>query len=147
MPAEPFVAPHNPLRFRGIDDSLAKHHLEGSECCLIHADNPLSGDLGIYVNPRVRVGYDAAAYEGAHPPGSDDKGGGPWLSTWSVFWGLWTNRVVGWVTWVYEDTLVKRRVRRRLHAWKKEDESHDEPGAFCLINEMQVLVWNGWAHI
>ena len=33
--SSPFNAA-SPLRFRGIADSLATHHLEGSECCLIH---------------------------------------------------------------------------------------------------------------
>lgn len=142
MPAEPFVSASNPLQFRAIDDSLARHHLEGSECCLIHVDNPLSRDLGVYVNPRVRVGYDSAAYEGAHP-----SAGGAWVSTWSVFWGLWANRVAEWTVWLYEDSLVKRKVRRRLEAWEKEGEAHHEPADICLINEMQVLVWNGWAHV
>src|SRR5438270_8111059 len=36
--ADPFYR-DPPLSFRGIPDSLAIHHLEGSECCLIHADN------------------------------------------------------------------------------------------------------------
>jgi hypothetical protein len=36
-----------PLRFRGISDSLAKYHLEASECCLIHFDNPLTRKLFI----------------------------------------------------------------------------------------------------
>ncbi|OAQ97990.1 hypothetical protein LLEC1_03544 [Akanthomyces lecanii] len=77
MPADPFVSPTK-LRFRGIPDSLALQHLEGSECCLIHADNPLSKTLG---------------------------------------------------------------------AWQKEDSARHEPGVFCLINEMQVLAENGWAHV
>lgn len=141
MPAEPFIS-SKPLQFRAIDDSLAKHHLEGSECCLIHVDNPLSAKLGVYVNPRVRVGYDSAAYEGAHP-----AGGATWISTWSMFWGLWANRISEWAVWMYEDSLVKRKVRRRLQAWEKEDAGHHEAGDFCLINEMQVLVWNGWAHV
>lgn len=141
MPAKPFVS-STPLQFRGIDDSLARHHLEGSECCLIHADNPLTRDLGVYVNPRVRVGYDSAAYKKANP-----EGGSVWISTWSVLWGVWTNRVTEWTLWAWEDSLVKRKVRKRLARWKKEDPSHHEPGDFCLINEMQVIVWNGWAHV
>ncbi|KAB5580844.1 polysaccharide export protein [Coniochaeta sp. 2T2.1] len=52
----PFYA-NPPLQFRGIDDSLADLHLEGSECCLIHADNVLSRDpdKGVWLNPNVRV--------------------------------------------------------------------------------------------
>ncbi|EFY90951.1 polysaccharide export protein (CAP59) [Metarhizium acridum CQMa 102] len=54
MPAEPFVS-STKLRFRGVPDSLANYHLEGSECCLIHADNPLSRTLGVYLNPKVKT--------------------------------------------------------------------------------------------
>ncbi|KAJ6185974.1 hypothetical protein N7519_007275 [Penicillium mononematosum] len=53
MPASPFIA-SSPLRFRGIPDSLAEYHLEGSECCLIHTDNPLSVEKGVYLNPLRR---------------------------------------------------------------------------------------------
>jgi hypothetical protein len=141
MPVEPFVSPTKKLQFRGIENSLARFHLEGSECCLIHADNPLTRDLGVYVNPRVRVGYDVTAYERANPSN------GMWLSSFSIFWGIWTNRLSGWLVWVYEDTLVKSRVRKRLRQWEKESPDNHEPGDFCLINEMQVIVWNGWAHV
>ncbi|BAE60536.1 unnamed protein product [Aspergillus oryzae RIB40] len=51
MDAAPFYQ-HPPLKFRGISDSLAKSHLEGSECCLIHADNPLSREKGVWLNPN-----------------------------------------------------------------------------------------------
>jgi hypothetical protein len=63
--ASPFYNP-DPLRFRGIPDSLALHHLEGSECCLIHADNPQSASKGLWLNPNVRIGYDANAYSTIH---------------------------------------------------------------------------------
>lgn len=49
------------LRFRGIPDSLALHHLEGSDCCLIHADNSLSLTRGVWLNPNVRVSYNSKA--------------------------------------------------------------------------------------
>ncbi|KAL9009951.1 MAG: hypothetical protein Q9173_005067 [Seirophora scorigena] len=55
-----------PLRFRGIPDSLARYHIEGSECCLVHADNPLTSIRGVWLNPNVRVGYSAEAYEEVH---------------------------------------------------------------------------------
>ena len=51
--ADPFYK-SPPLSFRGIPDSLAVHHLEGSECCLIHADNELSTVKGVWLNPNVR---------------------------------------------------------------------------------------------
>ncbi|KJZ78381.1 hypothetical protein HIM_02419 [Hirsutella minnesotensis 3608] len=135
MPADPFVS-STKLRFRGIPDSLARHHLEGSECCLIHADNPLSKTLGVYLNPRVRVGYNEAAYKATHR-------GAAWVSPWDIFKGLWTNRIKRWTVPALEGLVVDRRVAR----WKEERPGNYEPGQFCLINEMQVLVDNGWAHV
>ncbi|KGQ11821.1 hypothetical protein BBAD15_g2447 [Beauveria bassiana D1-5] len=114
MPADPFVSPTK-LRFRGIPDSLALQHLEGSECCLIHADNPLSRTLGVYVNPRVRVGYTLPAYQAVHPAdGASSLASGPTASS--------AGRA-------------------------SQDMARHEPGVFCLINEMQVLAENGWAHV
>ncbi|KAK2589812.1 hypothetical protein QQS21_012515 [Conoideocrella luteorostrata] len=135
MPAEPFVS-STKLRFRGVPDSLATYHLEGSECCLIHADNPLSKTLGVYLNPRVRVGYNSAAYEATHPTGS-------WVSTWEIFTGIWRNRLKRWTSVKFEGVVVRSRIGR----WEKENEGQHEPGVFCLINEMQVLAHNGWAHV
>ena len=67
MNAAPFYDQVNTLRFRGVPDTLAERHVEGSECCLIHADNRLSKDLGIWINPNVRVGYcDLRMKKGAH---------------------------------------------------------------------------------
>ncbi|TFA98528.1 hypothetical protein CCMA1212_009638 [Trichoderma ghanense] len=136
MPADPFVS-STKLRFRAVSDSLAAHHLEGSECCLIHADNPLSKSKGVYLNPRVRVGYNYPAYAATHPPGRS------WVSTWDIFTGLWENRIRRWTTWTFDRWVVRSRVRR----WEKEKSGNREPGEFCLINEMQVLVENGWAHV
>lgn len=138
MPAEPFVS-SSALRFRGITDSLATHHLEGSECCLIHADNPLSKTRGVFLNPRVRVGYNLPAYQATHPA----DGSEPWLSVWDIFIGLWANRLRRWVTFSFDRWVVRRRVGQ----WEKEGLGNREPGEFCLINEMQVLVDNGWAHV
>ncbi|KAH1515128.1 hypothetical protein KXX29_000456 [Aspergillus fumigatus] len=136
MPIEPFVSA-TPLRFRGIPDSLAVFHLEGSECCLIHADNPLSGHQGVYLNPKVRVGYNGPAYEAVHPAGS-------WLSPQYIALALWENRFRRWAT---TSLFKKFVVRRRLAQWKALSSGRHEPGEFCLINEMQVLVANGWAHV
>lgn len=44
-----------------IQDSLAEFYLEGSECCLIHADNSYSPQSGVWLKPRLRAGYDKAA--------------------------------------------------------------------------------------
>jgi hypothetical protein len=136
MPTEPFIS-SSKLRFRGIPDSLAEHHLEGCECCLIHADNPLSKTRGVYLNPHVRVGYNLPAYQAVHPEQ------GAWVSTWQIFSGLWINRIMRWASAPFDSWVVRRRVA----AWEKEGMGRREPGEFCLINEMQVLVERGWAHV
>lgn len=140
MAVGPFLAA-DPLQFRGVADSLAAYHLEGSECCLIHADNSLSSDLGVWVNPLVRVGYDGAAYEHAHTSGS-------WLTFWEVIWGIWLNRMLRCIEWI---PLERWEILERLDIWRREGlvtgQSRAEPGAFCLVDEMQVLVANGWAQV
>jgi hypothetical protein len=137
MPVHPFVSAGPKLQFRGISDSLAKHHLEASECCLIHADNPLTEPLGVWMNPRVRVAYNPEAYAATHPQGS-------WLSSWNIISGLWGSRIR---RLVYRTEFRDRIVKGRLRKWAQEDEGNVEPGTFCLINEMQVLVENGWKHL
>jgi hypothetical protein len=61
MNAQPFYG-SKPLQFRGIDDALAAMHLEDSECCLIHSDNPESATKGVWLSPNVRVAYTEEAY-------------------------------------------------------------------------------------
>ncbi|CAG7916382.1 unnamed protein product [Penicillium olsonii] len=136
MPAKPFLD-HPPLRFRGIPDSLAQRHLEGSECCLIHADNPLSTEKGVYLNPLVRVGYNGAAYAAVHPLMD-------WLSAWRVFQGVWTNRLrrLGDTSW-----LKAKTIRRRIDRWEALDTKHREDGQICIIDEMQILHRYGWIHV
>ena len=134
--AEPFYRVPA-LRFRGIPDSLAIHHVEGSECCLIHADNPLTPSRGVWLNPQVRVGYNAEAYTAVHQYRA-------WPPTSEILKGIWINRFWRWIT----PTLAKDwKIRRRLQKWKKQNPKESEPGVNCLINEMQVLVPNGWAHV
>ncbi|KAK4218612.1 glycosyltransferase [Rhypophila decipiens] len=132
----------NGLKFRGIPDSLAQHHLEGSECCLIHADNPASRTRGVFLNPTVRVGYNKEAYEKVHPEGGNKI----WLSTFGVYTGIWKSRLARWFS---SPWLKEQFVRGRIHTWETEapDENREEPGEFCLINEMQVIVENGWKHL
>jgi hypothetical protein len=128
------------LQFRGVEDSLATYHVEGSECCLIHADNAAAGqELGVWVNPNVRVGYKPAAYEGVNP-----KDGGSWVSVWRIVVGSWGNRIARWTstTWVKEGVM-----RRRVKKWEEAGKGRKEAGPWCLINEMQVLRAYGWAHI
>ncbi|KAJ5777027.1 Mannosyltransferase 1 CMT1 [Penicillium odoratum] len=136
MPAAPFTA-NPPLRFRGIPDSLASSHLEGSECCLIHADNPLSIPDGVFMNPLVRVGYSGPAYVAVNPIGE-------WLSTWRIFQGLWVNRLRRWTTTTW---LKDKVVRHRIDRWASLGHENREPGEFCIINEMQVLHPQGWGHL
>lgn len=136
MDSAPF---YEGLHFRATPDHLAAHHLEGSECCLIHADNPLSGTAGVWLNPNVRVGYSRPAFDHVHP-----VDGTFWVSAVSAWLGLWKNRLLRVTTnpWFKEHVVAQRQAH-----WQAEDaEVRHEPGGFCLINEMQVLVGNGWAH-
>ena len=157
MPASPFYNQANRLRFRGVRDSLALKHVEGSECCLIHADNPLSEDLGVWINPNVRVGYchpdlhskklklDWEAfkqvcqkpYDAVHLPGS-------WVSHFQIAWALWENRMRRWVSLGW---MQNWKVRRRLQAWRAEGEGNVEVGGFCLVDEQHVIEPHGWLHV
>lgn len=125
------------ISFRGIDDTLAESHLEASECCLIHIDNPASAARGVFLNPNVRVGYTSQAYDLVHPSGS-------WVTYLDIFIGQWTNRLSRWFSVVLiKEWIVLRRERK----WEKQSPHRKERGTLCLINEMQVLVSNGWAHV
>lgn len=137
MDSAPFYDYPTRLRFRGIPDTLAMHHLEGSECCLVHADNPLSKSKGVWINPNVRVGYNPEAYDRVNPPHL-------WLTTYEIFTGMWENRIRRWISTQWFKSIV---VHRRVKRWQRQEEGRQEPGEFCLINEMQVLVHNGWAHV
>lgn len=136
MPAAPFLA-SPPLRFRGIPDSLASFHLEGSECCLIHADNPLSAQRGVYLNPLVRVGYTTAAYAAVNPILN-------WLTPNRILQGLWLNRIRRWTMFPH---FKERAVRHQIAHWTTLSSANREPGEFCVINEMQVLDPRGWYHV
>lgn len=141
--AEPFYN-NPPLSFRGIPDSLARHHLEGSECCLIHADNNLSATRGVWLNPNVRVSYNPEANIVVNPEN------GIWPSKSDRLKGIWSNRWARWTRfrWRYMEWYG---VERRLRSWSAEMQQegimHSTKGAHCMINEMQVLVENGWAHV
>lgn len=134
MAAEAFLG-EDALRFRGTKDSLAKYHLEGSECCLIHADNPLSATKGIYLNPAVKVGYSTAAYDAMHSR----------YASMSLLWmyvSIWQNRILRWTTTPW---FKERTVHNRVTEWSK-DTRDTEPGEFCLVDEMQVIFERGWKH-
>jgi hypothetical protein len=136
MPVAPFLA-NPPLRFRGISDSLASSYLEGSECCLIHADNPLSAHHGVYLNPLVRVAYSTAAYVAVNPTLN-------WLSPKTILQGLWLNRIRRWTTF---PRFKERMIHNRIARWTSLSPGNTEPGEFCVINEMQVLDPRGWYHV
>jgi hypothetical protein len=136
MPAEPFVS--NPtLRFRGIPDSLAASHLEGSECCLVHVDNPLRAKRRTCVNPLVRVGYSVEAYDAVHPQAL-------LRSSWQICKALWENRIRRWIT---SPWLNEWEVQKRAEKWRKLSKLNKEAGDVCMVDEMQVLVENGWQHV
>lgn len=128
-----------PLKFRGIVDSLAEYHIEGSECCLIHIDNPQASRRGVWLNPQVRVGYSSVAYDAAQLWQS-----GMGFQDLRMLWGLWENRLRRWFTTPRLEALV---VGRRMASWRAKNPSIYEPGRICLVNEMQVLAENGWAHV
>ncbi|KAK6193188.1 hypothetical protein LQW54_012713 [Pestalotiopsis sp. IQ-011] len=139
--AAPFHS-NPPLRFRGIDDSLAEFHLEGSECCLIHADNFLSSEKGVWLNPNVRVGYNVKSYNKI----ITDQFPTPF---WTVVGG-WANRIMSWRIG-FQTSLESRVVHKRIEEWIAETPAGElpryEPGEACLINEMQIMWSNGWKHL
>ncbi|RDL38575.1 uncharacterized protein BP5553_02915 [Venustampulla echinocandica] len=160
------------LQFRGIPDSLAASHVEGSECCLIHADNyRLRAEKGVWLNPNVRVTFNASTYPLVNPQGplpasitSDEelmahvasrraKEGRDsmlWPSPREMWRGRWKNRAARW--WVglsfwSENMVVRRRVESWIAKGKRSGEIREELGIECLVNEMQVLLQNGWLHV
>ncbi|KAH6911508.1 cryptococcal mannosyltransferase 1-domain-containing protein [Coprinopsis sp. MPI-PUGE-AT-0042] len=126
-----------PLKFRGIANSLALLHLEASECCLVHADNPLTEAKGVWVNPKVRVGYSEKAYLAARAwPSRQER-----LAGWFIRVGT---RLAG-LPW------KKAKLERKVLEWEASNggEKIDriEPGKFCLVDEMQLMAANGWKHV
>ncbi|KAF2876930.1 cryptococcal mannosyltransferase 1-domain-containing protein [Massariosphaeria phaeospora] len=136
MPAGPFTK-NQPLRFRGTPDSLALAHVEGSECCLIHADNSLSTTKGVYLNPNVQVSYSRAAYDALHAENAA-------MSAFTLYRSIWKHRILRWFT---TPLLKEWVIDRRLKTWRKESPNNYEPGNYCLINEMQILIGRGWKHV
>ena len=132
--------------FRGVDDSLAEKHVEGSECCLVHSDAETiweGASRGVWINPNVRVGYSGVAMEAVNKdsgwPSAVGKVNGVWAMRWQwAFGGIgrWRER---------------ERLRGRVVEWQSEgpkrNETRIERGTWCLKDEMQVLVKNGWAHV
>ncbi len=125
------------LQFRGIPDSLARHHLEASECCLVHVDNPLSVTKGVWLNPDVRVGYSHKAYEAVHQDAI-------WPPLGESIRGVWMNR---FRRWLVPTAIKSSMITQKVNNWMKGISDNYEPGVDCLVNEMQVLIANGWAHV
>lgn len=141
MPIQPFISTTTPpLRFRAISDSLADAHVEASECCLIHADNkplsPSSPPPAIFLNPNVKVAYNGSSYRDITSPDAV-------MSLLDIFAAMWSNRLRSWATTtVFADWKVNERVKRWMAAT-----GASEPGAFCLVDEMQILFGHGWRHV
>ena len=134
------------LKFRGVEDTLAKEHVEGSECCLIHEDNyALREEKGVWLNPNVKVSYNQTTY-GIVNPGDRRQ----WPGNWEMVKGIWANRRARWMVWVKlwsEARVVKQRVKKWTAKGKIGGEERVETGVECLVNEMQVLFENGWQHV
>lgn len=103
MPASAFTGTQA-LAFRGIDDTLAEKHLEGSECCLIHTDNHASTKDGVYLNPNVRAGHNS-------------RDGRPWVDYYDIWLGPWKNRLHRWFT---TPAFNEWTCRREQRAWESE---------------------------
>ncbi|PSR79444.1 cryptococcal mannosyltransferase 1-domain-containing protein [Coniella lustricola] len=142
--AKPFYG-DKALRFRAISDSLADYHLEASECCLIHADNPLTTvpDQGVWLNPNVRVGYSLATYESVQA-----KHGSAFPNVPTAVLSAWVNR---WVQWkgILQQHFESTTVLKRVSQWSQAEPygQRSEPGLACLVNEKQIMWMNGWKHL
>jgi hypothetical protein len=147
--AAPFYA-DPPLRFRSVPDDLAHRHIEASERCLVHADNPLSAAQGVWLNPRVHVAPggryhavqsrpDAAAAVHRHPG---------WAGALA---GAWANRVVRWRGGAQAVLGAEAHVRSQFQSWLNETATATDTdrisGLPCLTDDMEVLGRDGWTHI
>ncbi|KAL8838792.1 MAG: hypothetical protein Q9176_004865 [Flavoplaca citrina] len=139
--ASPFQRPSNPLMFRGIPDSLAQYHVEASECCLIHYDNPLSASNGVYINPAVRVAYSAPAYTAVSSTSNGDGPKTDWPTRSELLWGHWKRRWLWWARWPASAIKIWWRTKR----WRSHYPNIDEPGLACASDLAMVLKSNGWA--
>ncbi|KAF2222837.1 cryptococcal mannosyltransferase 1-domain-containing protein, partial [Elsinoe ampelina] len=131
---------HPGLRFRAIPDSLSALHLEASESCLIHTDNPLSPTRGVFLNPRVRVAYSAEVYAAMHT----GRHGGARVPLRTRVRGAWDLRLARWMG---GGGRRERRLRGEGSEGREGGEDVEGKGRVCLIDEQQVLRWNGWAHV
>jgi Cryptococcal mannosyltransferase 1 len=134
--AAPLQDLDNPLRFRAISDSLAEHHVEASECCLVHYDNPLSASKGVWMNHNVRVGYNAARYAAVHQSG--------WPTAKEFILGHLSDLLIWFVP------TQKRRIPidRKYDEWRRLNANNTEIGSDCLVNKMMVVSDKGkWSEV
>jgi hypothetical protein len=97
------------------------------------------------LNPKVRVAYNNVSDVIVNPVG------GTWPSRGVKLKGVWKYRWIRWSEWLSR-WLRDRRVAMRLEAWKNEarkegEDKNVELGTVCLVDEMQVLLSNGWMHV
>lgn len=130
--AEPFQSTSNPLRFRSIPDSLAKFHVEASECCLVHYDNPISLTAGVWINPTVRVGYSSQAYAAVT--------GREWPTTSELRWGKWKSKRTWWI----RDPIPSLKASFRIWLWRRKYPNISEPGFACVQDLAMVITTDGW---
>ena len=135
--ASPFQNTTNPLRFRSISDSLAQYHLEASECCLIHADNPIAPLKGNWINPNVRVGYSLQAYQAVAAENVKEQ---QWPTPYERRWA-WLQRLTSW----WYDPINVFKLRYRIWLWQKLNPESREDGLSCVEDLAMELLPNGWA--
>ncbi|KAF8864502.1 hypothetical protein BDZ45DRAFT_701674 [Acephala macrosclerotiorum] len=66
-----------------------------------------------------------------------------WTGIWNNRWARWT----GFPRRITEQYIVDKRIERWRNETQQRGKNHDHIRAQCIINEMQVLVQNGWAHV
>jgi hypothetical protein len=84
----------------------------------------------------VIVGYNGSAYEAMHSPEAI-------MSPFQISVATWENRLRRLLTWTW---LKELKVRQIIGMWM-DNTGETEPGAFCTINEMQVIMERGWKHV
>ncbi|MCJ1466576.1 hypothetical protein MMC07_005196 [Pseudocyphellaria aurata] len=130
--AQPFQSIPNPLQFRSIPDSLAAYHVEASECCLIHYDNPASATAGVWINPMVRVGYSWPAYAAVTAK--------EWPTASELRWGPWKSQ---WLWWI-RDPFPSWKASWRVWRWRRKYPEIRDPGFACVQDLAMVITPDGW---
>ncbi|KAI9770182.1 MAG: hypothetical protein M1839_003248 [Geoglossum umbratile] len=131
--AAPFQDLVTPLQFRTIPRSLAEYHIEASESCLVHYDNPLTPQKGVFINPNVRVGYSQEAYKAVA-----QGAGGVWPTSFEE-WGILKSHSIWWMKgWVH--TVV---VNSRIRKWQRKHPSAAEAGLACCSDLAMVKLETG----